>query len=176
MIFIVLISLIISYLRIFYLFRIPPAKDKQAAAMQKAREARAEKRAALDSQTALKSSNIYSSQVSRDWGLLFPGSFMKGTLQQVQLGWEMKNAQSMTFSTDGTNHQNIDYISCHVQLLVEDHASPESGEKNYATWTFGIQSSHDGSSEEVITDWKNALNTAIEIFNDSPLGNHWGLF
>jgi DNA repair ATPase RecN len=54
MVFIVLISLVMSYLRIFYLFHMPPAKDKQAAAIAKAREARAEKKTALDSETALK--------------------------------------------------------------------------------------------------------------------------
>ena len=85
----------------------------------------------------------------------------------MQLGYEMQNAQSMTFSADGTN---INYNSRHVHLPVENYASPESDKKQHATRTFGIQSSRDGSSEESIADYKNTLNAIMEIFNNSPLG------
>jgi hypothetical protein len=65
----------------------------------------------------------------------------------------MQNAQSMTFSADGTSHHSINYNSHHVHLVFEDYASQESGSsKERATRTFGIQSSKDGSSEEAIAD------------------------
>jgi hypothetical protein len=46
---------------------------------------------------------------------------------QIQLGYEMQNAQSMTFSANGTSHRSINYNSHHVHLVVEDYASQGSG-------------------------------------------------
>jgi len=48
---------------------------------------------------------------------------------QIQLGYEMKNAESMTFSADGTSHRSINYNSCHVHLVAEDYTSPEGSSK-----------------------------------------------
>ena len=93
---------------------------------------------------------------------------------QLQLEYEMKNAESMTFSTDGTSHRSINYNSCHVHLIAEDYSSPEGSSKQRVTRTFGIQSSKDGSSEEAIADWKNGLNKAIDLYNNSPLGKRSG--
>ena len=41
----------------------------------------------------------------------------------------MKNAESMTFSADGTSHHSINYNSCHVHLVAEDYTSPEGNSK-----------------------------------------------
>ena len=86
----------------------------------------------------------------------------------------MKNAESMTFSADGTSYCSINYNSCHVHLIAEDYTSPEGSSKQQVTQTFGIQSSKDGSSEQAITDWKNGLKNITELFNNSPLGKHSG--
>jgi hypothetical protein len=48
---------------------------------------------------------------------------------QIQLGYEMKNAESMTFSADGTGHRSINYNSRHVHLVAEDYTSPEGSAK-----------------------------------------------
>lgn len=48
---------------------------------------------------------------------------------QIQLGHEMKNAESMTFSADGTGHRSINYNSRHVHLLAENYALPEDKTK-----------------------------------------------
>ena len=48
---------------------------------------------------------------------------------QIQLGHEMKNAESMTFSADGTSHRSINYNSCRVHLIAEDYNSPEGSTK-----------------------------------------------
>jgi len=87
---------------------------------------------------------------------------------------EMKNAESMTFSADGTSHRSINYNSCHVHLIAEDYTSPEGSSKQRVTQTFGIQSSKDGSSEEAIADWKNGLNKVTDLYNNSPLGKRSG--
>ena len=52
---------------------------------------------------------------------------------QIQLGYEMKNAESMTFSADGTSHHSINYNSRHVHLIAEDYTSPEGSSKQRVT-------------------------------------------
>jgi len=93
---------------------------------------------------------------------------------QIQLGYEMNNAKSMTFSADGTSHRSINYNSDHVHLVVEDYASSDSNPKQHVTQTFGIQSSQDGSSEEAIADWENTLKKIVNLYNESPLGKRSG--
>ena len=95
---------------------------------------------------------------------------------QIQLGYEMENTKSMTFSADGTSHRSINYNSHHVHLVVEDYTSPESSSKERVTRTFGIQSSRDGSSEEAIADWENTLKKIINLYNESPLRKRSGSF
>ena len=85
----------------------------------------------------------------------------------------MKNAEGMTFSTDGTGHRSINYNLRHVHLLVENYAS-DNNTKQQATRTFGIQSSLDGSNEMAVADWENTLKKVTQVFNESPLGKHSG--
>ena len=82
----------------------------------------------------------------------------------------MKNAESMTFSADGTSHHSINYNSCHVHLIAENYTPSESSSKQRVTRTFGIQSSKDGSSEEAISDWEKNLKAIVDLYNNSPLG------
>jgi len=86
----------------------------------------------------------------------------------------MKNAESMTFSADGTSHCSINYNSCHDNLVAEDYTSPEGSSKQQVTHTFGIQSSKDGSSEQAIADWENNLKKIVDLYNNSHLGKHSG--
>ena len=93
---------------------------------------------------------------------------------QIQLGHEMKHAESMTFSADGTSHRSINYNSCHIHLVAEDYTSPEGNSKQRVTRTFGIQSSKDGSSEEAVADWERTIKKIVELYNNSPLGKRSG--
>ena len=86
----------------------------------------------------------------------------------------MKNAESITFSTDGTSYRSINYNSHHVHLVAEDYTSPEGRSKQQVTRTFGIQSSKDGSSEEAIADWENTIQKIVDLYNNSPLGKRSG--
>ncbi|KAF8804887.1 hypothetical protein BYT27DRAFT_7225149 [Phlegmacium glaucopus] len=92
---------------------------------------------------------------------------------QLQLGHEMVNAESMTFSADRTSHRGINYKSHHVNFKVEDYRSG-SGEKHRTTHFLGVQSSADGTSEESIKDVKNILGNIIALYNQSPLGRRTG--
>ncbi|KAF8815421.1 hypothetical protein BYT27DRAFT_7080073 [Phlegmacium glaucopus] len=92
---------------------------------------------------------------------------------QLQLSHEMANAESMTFSADGTSHHGINYNSCHVNLKAEDYGS-ESGEACRTTCFLGVQSSADGTSEESIKDVKKILGNIVDLYNWSPLGKRAG--
>ncbi|KAF8813548.1 hypothetical protein BYT27DRAFT_7251075 [Phlegmacium glaucopus] len=92
---------------------------------------------------------------------------------QLQLGHEMANEESMTFSADGTSHHGINYNSHHVNLKAEDYGS-ESGEACRATCVLGVQSSADGTSEESIKDMKKILGNIVDLYNRSPLGKRAG--
>ncbi|KAF8817101.1 hypothetical protein BYT27DRAFT_7247656 [Phlegmacium glaucopus] len=100
---------------------------------------------------------------------------------KIQLGYEMKNTKSMTFSADSTSHRSINYTSQHVNLLVEDYTSSDSDTLKRATRFFGIQSTCDGSSEEamknwdkILKDWDKNLKDVIDLYNESPFGKRQG--
>ena len=95
---------------------------------------------------------------------------------QIQLGYEMANTKSMTFSADGTGHRGINFNSRHVHLTVEDYTSPSpvGTAKQQATRFLRIQSSQDGSSEEAMIDWENTLKKIIDLYNGSPFGKRVG--
>ena len=75
----------------------------------------------------------------------------------------MKNAESMTFSADGTSHHSVNHNAHHVHYTVEDYNSPEGSSKQRVTQTLGIQSSKDGSSEEAVADWENTIKKIVDI-------------
>ena len=92
---------------------------------------------------------------------------------QIQLGHEMKTAETMTFSADGTGHRSINYNSRHAHMLVEDYGSLDSG-KTRATRFLGIKPSRDGSSKEAIVDWKTTITEILDLYNRSPFGKRSG--
>src|SRR6266511_4319477 len=81
---------------------------------------------------------------------------------QIQLGHEMKMAESMTVSADGTGHRSINYNSRHTHMLVEHYGSLDSG-KTRATQFLGIKPSQDGSSKEAIADWQTIITEILNL-------------
>jgi len=92
---------------------------------------------------------------------------------QIQLGHEMKIAEAMTFSADGTGHRSINYNSRHAHMLVENYASSDNG-KTRATRFLGIKPSRDGSSKEAIADWQTTITEILDLYNRSPFGKRSG--
>jgi len=92
---------------------------------------------------------------------------------QIQLGHEMKMAETMTFSADGTGHRSINYNSRHAHMLVEDYGSSD-GRKTRATRFLGIKPSRDGSSKEAIADWQTTITEILDLYNRSPFGKRSG--
>jgi len=86
---------------------------------------------------------------------------------QIQLGHEMKMAETMTFSADGTGHRSINYNSQHAHMLVEDYGSSD-GRKTRATRFLGIKPFRDGSSKEAIADWQTTIIESLDLYNRSP--------
>jgi hypothetical protein len=92
---------------------------------------------------------------------------------QIQLGHEMKMAESMTVSADGTGHRSINYNSRHAHMLVDDYESPDGGITR-ATRFLGIKPSRDGSSKEAIADWQITISEILDLYNRSPFGKRSG--
>ena len=81
----------------------------------------------------------------------------------------------LTISSDGTSHRSINYNSRHVNLRAETHSTNGMMEiKEQVTRFLGIHSSVDGTSEQAIKDWDAIFTKIIEIYNNSPLGQHSG--
>ncbi|KAF8240430.1 hypothetical protein L208DRAFT_1233085 [Tricholoma matsutake] len=88
---------------------------------------------------------------------------------QIQLGFEMAEAETLTGSGDGTSHRNVQYYSQHINLKGSNYESSD-GEKQHVTWFLGITPSFDSSSEESIKDWNLVLDSVVDLYNHSPLG------
>src|SRR6266508_4656639 len=92
---------------------------------------------------------------------------------QIQLGHEMKMAESMIISADGTGHRSINYNSRHAHMLVEDYESSDGGITR-ATRFLGIKPFRDGSSKEAIADWQTTITEILNLYNCSPFGKQSG--
>lgn len=101
---------------------------------------------------------------------------------KIQLGYQMQQAESMTFSADGTGHYSINFNSRHIHLLAEDYtvqqplvdsqAAPLN--KNCCTHFLGIKPSPDNLSEEAIADWQVTIEDILDLYHCSPFGKRTG--
>jgi len=90
-------------------------------------------------------------------------------ISQIQLGFEMAEAETLTESGDGTSHQNVQYYSWHINLKAGDYES-SNGVKQHVMLFLGITPSFDNSSKESIKDWNLVLDSIVDLYNCSPLG------
>ena len=96
---------------------------------------------------------------------------------QIQLAHEMQNAESMTFSADGTCHRNVNYNACHINLKAESYESNNGADgKCHVTCFFCIYSALDATSEQAMKDWDRCLGNIVDIYNCSPFGKRTGNF
>jgi hypothetical protein len=93
---------------------------------------------------------------------------------QVQLGYEMDKAASMTFSADGTMHRSINYNARHAHLKVESYSTDQPERAVHVTRFLGIHFTIDGSSEHSVKSWNQLLDNMNEIYNASPLAKRTG--
>jgi hypothetical protein len=88
---------------------------------------------------------------------------------QIQLGFEMADAEALIGSEDGTSHRNVQYYSWHINLKASDYESSGRA-KQHVIQFLGITPSFDSSSEESIKDWNLVLDSIVDLYNCSPLG------
>ncbi|KAI0324778.1 hypothetical protein GY45DRAFT_1349231 [Cubamyces sp. BRFM 1775] len=81
---------------------------------------------------------------------------------ELQVAIESMNAEGITISSDGTTHKNINYDSHHLHF--NTGSSHERG-------TLGIQSSHNHTSESQLASWKSRIQSVLDTYNASPLGD-----
>jgi hypothetical protein len=116
----------------------------------------------------LKSAGITTKGFISRWTVL--RILMEGYVaSQIQLGFEMADAEALTGSGDGTSHWNVQYYSQHINLKASDYESSGRA-KQHVTHFLGITPSFDSSSEESIKDWNLVLDSIVDIYNRSPLG------
>jgi len=87
---------------------------------------------------------------------------------QIQLGFEMADAEALTGSGDGTSHWNVQYYSQHINLKASNYESSNRA-KQHVTHFLGITPSFDSSSKESIKDWNLVLNSIVDLYNCSLL-------
>jgi len=89
----------------------------------------------------LKSAGIMTKGSISCWTVLH--ILMEGYVaSQIQLGFEMTEAETLTGSGDGTSHCNVKYYSWHISLKASDYES-SNGAKQHVTCFLGITSSFD---------------------------------
>jgi len=92
---------------------------------------------------------------------------------QIQLGFEIAEAETLWGSGDGTGHWNVQYYAQHINMKASDYKS-SNGAKQHVTCFLGITPSFDSSSEESIKDWNSVLDSIVDLYNCSPLGKQHG--
>ena len=92
-----------------------------------------------------------------------------GIAAQIQLGYEMAVAPSLTIAEDGTTHENVNYDAKVVHLPVDSYTNDNSAKPKHATRTLGVHSAPNHTSETQVKGWKEVLLEIVEIFMNSPL-------
>jgi len=70
-----------------------------------------------------------------------------GIAAQIQLGYEMALAPSVTIAGDGTTHQNVNYEAKLVHMLAIDYTDDSSTQRKNVTRTLGVHSAPNRTSE-----------------------------
>jgi hypothetical protein len=92
-----------------------------------------------------------------------------GVMADIQVGHEIAKASSLTVSSDGTTHRNINYESRHVNVLAPIYESDEAAAVVHQSRLVGVDSAPDHSSQTQLDGWKSKIKEKLDIYNQSPL-------
>jgi len=92
-----------------------------------------------------------------------------GIAAQIQLGYEMALAPSLTIAGDGTTHENVNYDAKLVHMPVHSYTNDNLEKPKHVTRTLGVHSAPNHTSETQVKGWKEVLIEIVEIFMNSPL-------
>ncbi|TBU51131.1 hypothetical protein BD310DRAFT_835246 [Dichomitus squalens] len=85
-------------------------------------------------------------------------------LSECQIVNEIRQADSLTLSSDGTHHRHIPHESRHIQLNTIDGKSTAR--------TLGITTAPNHTSDVQAEGWKSIIQSFHDTYNASPLGQH----
>ncbi|KAG1811726.1 uncharacterized protein BJ212DRAFT_1483459 [Suillus subaureus] len=92
-----------------------------------------------------------------------------GIAAKVQLGHEIIQIKSLTFSSDSTMHRDINMNSWHVSYKALTYSCLNKSTPEQHNWFLGIKSSKDHTSETQLQGLKTTIDKMASIYNDSPL-------
>ncbi|PPR01504.1 hypothetical protein CVT26_015127 [Gymnopilus dilepis] len=98
----------------------------------------------------------------------------QGVAADIQLVYEILNAEKITFSSDSTSHRHIEYECRSIALQVVDYSDP-SKQRQWKTRTLGVGTSVNHTSQTQVDGLKARLEELATVFNNSPLAKREGL-
>ncbi|KAF8874912.1 hypothetical protein CPB85DRAFT_1201875, partial [Mucidula mucida] len=88
-----------------------------------------------------------------------------GLAAEMQVCQEIINTPDLTYSSDGTSHLHVEYVSRAMALKVDG---------KHALQTFGVNSTTDKSAKTQFDGLRNRLGQFSETWNNSPLAKRTG--
>jgi hypothetical protein len=92
-----------------------------------------------------------------------------GVMADIQLGHEMSKTSSLTASSDGTTHKNVNYESRHINMPVSTYDVGNPDIVKHRSRLVGVDSATDHSSQTQVEGWKHKLQEKLDIYSQSPL-------
>ena len=87
-------------------------------------------------------------------------------MADIQMGYEIAQAEGLTVSSDGTTHKNINFEARHVHMPV---ATENPAVLVHKTRLVGVDSATDHSSQTQVTGWTSKIQEKLDVYNQSPL-------
>ncbi|KAJ3559082.1 hypothetical protein NP233_g11354 [Leucocoprinus birnbaumii] len=97
-----------------------------------------------------------------------------GVAADIQLAYEMLNSDKLTFSSDSTSHEHIEYEVRTIAVRVLDYSDPDA-EPQWCMRSMGVGTSIDHTSETQMNGLRKRLEDIAAIFNSSPLAKREAL-
>ena len=95
----------------------------------------------------------------------------------IQLGYEMSQANSLTISQDSTSNRHVNYESHHIALRVPDYTKGETTPSDGSipiNRLLRVASTVDHSSENSKARWMEQIGNIQQVYNESPLSQRIG--
>jgi hypothetical protein len=95
-------------------------------------------------------------------------------MANIQMGHEIVHTGSLTVSSNGTTHKNVDYEARHIYILVPIYESEEAHVVKHQSCLVGVDSATDHSSQIQADGWKSKLQETLDVYSQSPpTRNKW---
>ena len=92
-----------------------------------------------------------------------------GVMANIQLGHEISKTDSLTVSSDGTTHKNVNYESRHLNMKVPEYDSEHPAAAKHHGRLVEVDSAADHSNQTQAEGWKQKIQEILEVYSQSPL-------